>query len=148
MANEKYLVNVDKFRCGDESGLDRLGSDEPYWVFTAKSDSDKAHSMRSQVFGNVDSGDVRQFDTAKGHNIVWPSDGSAAGAPGPIGLSIQLWEKDRGDPDQVRKATETVLDIAGAVGPWIGIVPGLISNQIVKLIGDDLMGSHTLRCCQ
>lgn len=144
MANERYIVKVDKFRCADESGVDWLGSDEPYWVFTAKTDSGRARTTRSQVFSNVDSGDVRRFNTADSRNVVWPGNGAAGGAAGPVGLSIQLWEQDRGDPDKVRQVTETALDIAGAVYPWVTKVPDLVRNQIMNLISDDLMGSHTL----
>jgi hypothetical protein len=145
MTNERYVVKVDKFRCGDESGPDWSGSDEPYWVFTAKTDNTPARTTRSQVFGDVDSGDVRRFDTAGNRNVVWPADGTAGGATGPIGLSIQLWEHDQGEPDKVRAVTETTLTIAGAVLPWVNRVPGLIRDQIIKLFSDDVMGSHTMQ---
>ncbi|MGW6933532.1 hypothetical protein ACWGE0_25980 [Lentzea sp. NPDC054927] len=138
-------MKVDKFRCGDESGVDWFGSDEPYWVFTAKTDNDRARTTRSQVFSNVDSGDVRPFNTADNRNVVWPGNGAASGAAGPIGLSIQLWENDQGDPDKVRAVTETTLNIAGAVLPWVNLVPGLVREQIIDLIRDDVMGSHTLQ---
>jgi hypothetical protein len=143
MAN--YIVRAEKFRCDDESGFDIFGSDEPFWVFTAKTDAGGADTTRSEVFGDVDSGDTRRLDTKNNRNVVWPRRGQVTGAPGPIGLSIQLWESDQGNADDIAKQTEIALDIAaGTVAPWAGLVPGVVRNQIAKFLGDDLMGSRTV----
>ena len=111
MADPRYIVRAVKFVCVDESGFDFAGSDEPYWVFTARGADPVVHTTRSKVFGDVDSGDVRPFATENGRNVVWPRKGATAGAPGPIALSIQLWEADQGDPEEIAKQTERVFDL-------------------------------------
>ncbi len=35
MSDPRYLVRTIEFKCIDESGIDWIGSDEPYWIFTA-----------------------------------------------------------------------------------------------------------------
>ncbi len=141
-----YLVKALKFKAIDESGIDWMGSDEPLWVFTANS-AGQVSTCRSREFGDVDSGDTVTFDAANDKNTVWPSKGDAQGAPGPIGLAIQLWEIDLGDPDDITKKTEKALDLAQwapVVGSWVGKARGVIRDSLVNLIADDLMGSRTL----
>jgi hypothetical protein len=146
MSEPLYLVRAIKFVCVDESGPDWFGSDEPYWVFSARV-SERTNTSRSKVFGDVDSGDSRVFDADNGRNVVWPRRGVTAGAAGPIGLSIQLWEADGGDPDSVAKKTEQAFELASQaplVGDWVRRIPGIVRDQIAKLAGDDLMGSRTI----
>ena len=142
----KYVVKATKFRCGDESGPDWSGSDEPYWIFTAKV-RDETSTFRTKVFGNVDSGDSRQPFEDDG--IVWPSQGARGGEDGPIELSIQLWESDHGSADKVRAVTEGAIHAAALAGhPWLESVPSSVRNLIANNLGDDLMGSQTIAFSQ
>jgi|KBSSwiStaDraftv2_1062776.scaffolds.fasta_scaffold332884_1 hypothetical protein len=145
MAN--YTVRILNFKCVDESGFDFLGSDEPCWMFTARDNGGNSNTCRSKEFSNVDSGDVINFQTDNNRNVVWPKKGAAAGAPGPIGLSIQLWDIDQGNPDDIERKTERAFDLGSqvpVVGEWVRRVPSIVRDQISNFIGNDLMGSKTL----
>ena len=142
-----YVARVIKFECVDESGLDFIGSDEPYWVCTARDPDGTVHTTRSKVFSDVDSGETRRFPTENDRNLIWPKKGAVKGAVGPIALSIKLWEADQGDPDDIAKKTQEAFDLgsqAPIVGDWIRRVPNIVRDQIAKLAGDDLMGSKAL----
>jgi hypothetical protein len=107
----------------------------------------RVNTSRSQVFGDVDSGDSRRFESEGNRNVVWPRKGDSAGAPGPIALTIQLWESDQGDPDEIKKKTEQAFELGGNIpghGEWIKRVPPIVRDQLAKLIADDLMGSKSL----
>ena len=141
----RYAVRFVKFVCIDESGWDKAGSDEPYWVFTARANG-KSSTFRSQKYGNVDSGDTR----TAGY-VIWPANDATAGASGPIALSIQLWENDQGNPDNITRKTKDAFAKAENIpfyGEWIKLVPDIVRNYIAgyigKLLGDDLMGSWTV----
>jgi hypothetical protein len=142
-----YVVRTIKFVCVDESGVDFVGSDEPYWVFTARDSGGNVNTTRSKEFGDVDSGETRSFATDNNRNVIWPAKGAVKGAPGPIALSIQLWEADQGDHDAIAKQTEQLFNLgsqAPVVGEWINLVPQIVRDQISNFVGDDLMGSKTL----
>ena len=142
----KYTIQAVKFTCVDESGPDFFGSDEPLWVFTAKDPDGNVNTTRSKEFSDVDSGETRSF-AKNANSIIWPRKGATEGAPGPIGLTIQLWEIDQGDPDAIAKKTNQAFDLAGlapGIGPWVQKVPSVVRDQISKFIGNDLMGSKTL----
>jgi hypothetical protein len=143
----RYVMTAEKFRCGDESGLDFLGSDEPFWVFTGKDSSGNVNTHRSKTFGNVDSGDTRDFDSANGANVIWPKKGATRGDTGPIAVTVQVWERDQGNPDTVAQRTEQAFELAGqhpTHGEWVRRIPPIVKNQLVRLLADDLMGSATL----
>jgi|SRR5688572_733397 len=142
-----YVVRIIRFKCVDESGLDFLGSDEPFWVFTAKDPKGNVNTTRSKTFGSVDSGNVEKFETDNNRNIIWPKKGDTKGSPGPIGLSIQVWEKDQGNEDDIAAKTNKVFDLgskAPLVGDWVGLVGDLVRGKIASFIGNDLMGSTTV----
>lgn len=141
-----YTVKALKFKAVDESGIDWTGSDEPLWVFTANAGG-QVSTSRSKEFGDVDSGDTLNFDAAGDRNTVWPVEGDTQGAPGPIGLAIQLWEIDLGNGDDIAKKTEQAMDLAEwapVVGQWVGKARGVIRDSLNNLIADDLMGSRTM----
>lgn len=145
MAN--YVARITKFKCVDEAGLDILGSDEPFWMFTARDNNGAVHTTRSKEFGNVDSGDTRPFETDNNRNVIWPQKGFANGVPGPIALAIQLWDKDQGNLDDIKEKTEKAFDLgsqAPIAGEWVRRVPSIVRDKIASFIGDDLMGSKTL----
>ncbi len=145
MAN--YTVRILKFKCVDESGLDILGSDEPCWIFTARDDQGGVSTTRSKEFSNIDSGDVVKFLTDNNRNVIWPKKAAAGGASGPVALTIQLWDIDQGNPDEIERKTEKAFDLGSqvpVVGEWIRRVPSIVRDQIANFIGNDLMGSKTL----
>lgn len=142
-----YTVRIIKFKCVDESGIDFLGSDEPCWIFTAKDNQGVVSTCRSKEFSNVDSGNIEKFQTDNNRNVVWPRKGAAGGAPGPIALTVQLWDIDQGNPDDIERKTEKAFDLgaeAPVIGEWIRRVPSIVRDQISQFIGNDLMGSKTL----
>ncbi len=142
-----YTVRIIKFTCVDESGFDFVGSDEPFWIFTSRDASGTVSTTNSKEFGDVDSGETFKFATDNDRNVVWPKKGFKQGAPGPIAMSIQLWEHDQGDPNDVAAKTQKILDLgskAPVVGKWVSLVPSFVTDQLVNIIADDLMGSKTL----
>ena len=142
-----YTVRIIKFRCVDESGIDFLGSDEPCWIFTAKDDQGAVSTCRSKEFSNVDSGDTVRFQTDNNRNVVWPRKGAVGGGSAPIALTVQLWDIDQGNPDEIERKTEKAFDLgaeAPVIGEWVRRVPSVVRDQISQFIGDDLMGSKTL----
>lgn len=147
MSDPKYVVRAVKFKCVDESGADFLGSDEPFWVFSARDPGGRIHTTRSQEFKDVDSGEQRKFEAGNGQNVIWPRKGASSGDSGSIALSIQLWEADQGDHDAIARDTQKAFELGGlapVIGDWIRRVPGVVKDQIADFVGDDLMGSRTL----
>jgi hypothetical protein len=142
----RYTVRAVRFVAVDESGPDRLGSDEPFWVFTAADPNGEVHTVRSRVFGDVDSDETRTFASENSRNVVWPEKGDTNGSSGPIALTIQLWEQDQGDLDGIAKKTELAFAAAGKLPPlvWLSNVPSIVRDKIAKFIGNDLMGSKTI----
>jgi len=142
-----YIVRILRFKCVDESGMDFLGSDEPCWMFTARDDRGNVSTSRSKEFSNIDSGDTVDFQADNNRNVVWPKKGAASGAPPPIALSVQLWDIDQGNPDDIERKTEKAFDLgsqAPFIGEWVRRVPSIVRDQISNFIGNDLMGSKTL----
>jgi hypothetical protein len=143
-----YTVRAMRFKCVDESGIDFLGSDEPYWVFSAvNAQGTSVKTNRSKVFGDVDSGETKRFPVPNtGDNIVWPDKGVRGGAPGPIALSVQLWESDQGNPDKTAQVTNAAFLAAGVFPPtvWVNAIPNVVREKLIGFIADDIMGSRTI----
>ena len=146
----RYRVSAVSFKAVDESGIDWTGSDEPYWIFNTVSNG-AASTKSSPVFGDVDTGEVRYFNSTDG--CLWGCSGSI-GAPADfgLGLSIQLWEKDLGHVSQTlydtAKAFKTAGPILTAAGApaWVGVASstmGAAMNFILGWADDDLLGSNT-----
>lgn len=149
-ATPRYVVQLIRFKCVDESGFDRFGSDEPYWVTTAKQGSISVKTSTSEVFGNVDSGDTRRFSVKDRRNTVWPERGSTRGGVGAVSFSVQLWEDDiGGSVTEVVNKTVKVLDVVNEAGQPIGVaqwgpkVPPIVRRVLYNLFADDMMGSQT-----
>ncbi|MEJ2866630.1 hypothetical protein WCD74_02560 [Actinomycetospora sp. OC33-EN08] len=149
-----YTVRAMIFKCVDESGVDWTGSDEPYWVFSALDAAGTAlKTNRSKTFGDVDTGETKRFKSGPsgaGENIVWPDRGVGAGAPGPIALSIQLWDSDQGDPAKTEATTNAVFQAAALLPPtqWVSAVPAIVREKLIGFIADDMMGSRTILLSQ
>jgi hypothetical protein len=146
MEMAQYVMRIIKSDCVDASGVDFFGSDEPLWVFTARGRDGVVHTTRSKEFSNVDSGKTFDFATDNDRNIVWTRKGASKGASGPIALSIQLWDVDQGEPEEIAEKTKKAFDFGEqvpVVGEWIEKVPSVVRDGIAKFIGSDLMGSKT-----
>lgn len=139
-----YIVRALKFTCVDESGPDWGGSDDPYWIFTALDPAaQQVKTTRSRVFGEVGPGETRLFPT---NSVVWPKQGDIGGAPGPIALSVQLWEEDQGNAETTRKTTEKELASVGylpQVTDWAAQVASIVQLSIVGALADEIMGAKT-----
>lgn len=151
VASERYTIKATSFHCNDETGLDWTGSDEPYWIFGSLGDG-TAVTTRSQVFGDVDSGDSRNFAANEG--CIWGQNCAAQELPdGEIGTLIQLWEHDSSNPDQIRNgvaaafAAAAGILTASGVAAWVGAVVADVGAVVKWLLGaldDDHIADQTI----
>jgi hypothetical protein len=150
-AAKQYNVRALHFKAIDESGWDRAGSDEPYWVFSSVGSDGTSSTRHTKEFSNVDSGDVRDF--APGDRYIFPQPAGSAPAPTGIGMSFQVWESDQGSKATTVSKTGQYFQAAGAISAltpapaWVGVTLGYVgtaTNLIGQLLADDLMGSQTL----
>ncbi len=146
MNTPRYIVRAINFKCVDESGPDWSGSDEPYWIFTAKSEDVEPVTSASEEFGDVDSGNTRKFKASNNGNIYWPAKGAIGGKSGSIGLSVVLFEADQGNKEKMRKSIDTAFSVASlypGVGKFIAATPSIIKQGLASWVGDDYMGAET-----
>lgn len=146
----RYKVSAAQFKAIDESGADWTGSDEAYWVFSSVSTTGTAATRATQVYGSMDTGDTQSFGLAD--QCVWGCGQSGAPAPFGIGLSVQLWEQDLGDIDQIWHDTADFFQEAGPVledipiADWVGKASTAVGkglNFILNWAEDDLLGTNT-----
>jgi hypothetical protein len=137
-----YKLDAIKFRCIDESGIDWTGSDEPYFVFTTSLEQspERLTTVRSQEFGNVDSGDTRNFSPP----VVF-----ANNVPGGVAANVVVMEADNGNIDTVVSRINQALTAARwASKVWNGGVPGDIDKRILDYLrrwyNDDVLSQRTL----
>lgn len=139
-----YIVRALKFTCVADTGPDWGGTDDPYWIFTALDPgAQQTKTMRSGVFAEVIPGGTRLFPP---DSVVWPKQGDIDGAPGPIALSIQLWEKDQGNAEATRKTTEQELSAVGylpQLTDWAAQVASVVGLAVVGRVEDEVMGAKT-----
>ncbi len=93
----RYKIEAVRFKARDETGIDWPGSDE-VMVGTV----DAKGSTVSDEFGDIDSGDIGNFDPAKSC-IVAVRPGTVVlgktsvcddvGEPAPLGFEVEFWEK-------------------------------------------------------
>jgi hypothetical protein len=145
----RYTVKAVSFHANDESGVDWLGSDEPYWVFNGVGMPGTDLSTVSHTFGDIDSGDTAYFNAGEGCMYISCSGGAA---PVGMGFSVELWEHDLGQPQQTLANIAYVFHGLGGiiVGQgdelWLGTAANKIGDALDYLasIGDDdLLGSQT-----
>jgi len=77
---------------------------------------------------------------------VWPKQGDIDGAPGPIALSVQLWEEDQGNAEATRKTTEQELSAVGylpQVTDWAAQVASVVGLAVIGAVEDEVMGAKT-----
>jgi hypothetical protein len=149
-AQPRYTVKAVSFHAVDESGIDRLGSDEVYGVFSSVGTNPvTASTSTSHRFEDIDTGDTAAFDPMDG--CIYRT--CSLGGTAPIGLSIQLWEHDFGDVPAIVEHIATGFKTAGAIliftamPVWVSATAALIGftlDQVIKWAGDDLIGTQTL----
>ncbi len=149
-ATDPYAIRAIDFHCTDETGVDWLGSDEPYWIFGSVG-AGVAVTTRSHVFGDIDSGDDATFTGDEGW--IWSQTGGGAPLPdNEIGSLVELWEHDSGDPAKVQAAVGAAFAVAGAVlkisgvAAWIGAVVSGVGAAVTWLLGfldDDHIADQT-----
>jgi hypothetical protein len=134
-----YTIKATTFRCNDETGRDWLGSDEPYWIFGSLGDG-TAVTTRSQIFGDVDSGDTRTFADNEGR--LWGLNGAPQAFPETeIGVLISLFEHDHGDPTKIQAGFAAAFTAAAGilaatgVAAWIGAVVAGVGTALQWLLG-------------
>lgn len=95
---QRYKIEAIRFKARDESGFDRLGSDE----VMVKTEDANGWTVSKKI-GGIDSGDTHNFDPAKscivavrpGVVILGESSVCAqAGEPAPLRFQVEFWEKD------------------------------------------------------
>jgi hypothetical protein len=144
-ATSRYSIKATRFRCNEETGVDVFGADEPYWIFGALGGSNPVTS-RSQTFEGVDSGDTFSFPALDG--CIWGQSGTCAPQtmPEEVGVMVQLWEHDFGDPKAVQKAVAAAFAAAGSiltaagVTAWIAAVVsavGAVTDWLLGFLDDD-----------
>ena len=146
----KYKVKAVSFHANDETGIDLVGSDEPYWVFCGVGLEGTQHCSASHVFGGIDTGDTASFGSTEGCLYI-----SCAGGAAPLGMgfSVQAWESDEADvPGTLNSLSMAFHDIGGfVVGQgdpiWLGSALNKIGDAIdfIKSFvwADDLVGTQT-----
>ena len=140
----RYVITAGHFVCGDESGADWSGSDEVQWTFTTKFEGEEPVTHASREFGDVDSGDEREYTDNDGDIAPSRSDLSDSVAA-PVGVSIQLIEVDQGEDHQSTvERTFQAAALIPSVGVWVSQTPDIVKNQLVEMLDDDLMGSTTI----
>jgi hypothetical protein len=141
----RYTIKALSFRAVDETGVDWLGSDEPFWTFHSVGVEGTARSSASRVFGNIDTGNTASFGATEGCVYLGCLGGTA---PDGIGVSIQLWEKDLGYVNGTLSALATAFRGIGRVYPlneveWIGEATDKLAgvfDEINSWAADDLVG--------
>jgi len=137
--NPTYTLKAIRFRCNNETGTDWWGSDEPYWIFGSTAGGN-ATTTRSQTFGGIDTGDTASFSATDG--CLWGTDCAPHDFPGgQIGVHIELWEHDYGDPARIQAGVATAFAAAAGVlvalgvTAWIGAVVAGVGAIIAWLLG-------------
>jgi hypothetical protein len=148
--DDPFSIKATSFHCSDETGIDWLGSDEPYWIFGSIG-AGVAVTTKSRVFSDIDSGDNATFAADEGW--LWGQQGTAAPLPADdIGILISLWEHDDGDPTKVKAAVAGafaaaagILALSGAAS-WVGAVVagvGAVVQWLLSYLDDDHISDQT-----
>lgn len=136
-----YRVEMLRFKADDESGWDRLGSDEPYWVVSSVGPDGSNATRRTRTFQDVDSGDQRSFSGAD--RCVYPINCTAvrAGvAPGGIGVSIQLIEADSARASEVTAKLAAGFRTFGSIAAYGALYPDPEVSAGAKWVSDVAIG--------
>lgn len=148
--NPKFTIKATKFRCNTETGVSWWGSDEPYWIFGSLG-AGTAVTTRSQIFGDVDSGETRVFGANEG--CVWGQNCLPQDLPeGEVGSLVQLWAHDYGDSEKIRAGVAAAFAAAAGilaatgVAVWIAAVVagvGAVVQWLLGFLDDDHIADQT-----
>ncbi len=136
----RYVVKAKSFFTRDETGRDYTGSDEPYWIFSSHGNDGRTVTKSSHTFGDVDSGDTRTFRADEG--CLWSYVCTSTPAPRGIGFTVQLWEEELGQAEEVKANTKAAFADAGdvlALMPlpnWTKYLDDVVAF-VLSWIGDD-----------
>jgi hypothetical protein len=150
--NPRYTVKATSFKCNDRATDSIFGpSNEIYWIFGSLG-SGTAITTRSRIFGDVDSGEGRNFGATEG--CIWGQDCAAQDFPeGEIGSMIQLWEHDEGNVDKIQAgfaaafAAAAGILAATGVASWVGAVVagvGAVLQWLLGFLNDDHIADQTI----
>jgi len=150
-ASDPFRIKATSFHCTDETGIDWPGSDEVYFV-CASTAAGVSVSSRTHIFEDIDSGDNGTFGVNEGW--LWGHNGTPQPLPeGEIGVLIQAWEHDDGDPDKVQAEVAAAFAVAAAVltatgaAAWVGAVVagvGAVVKWLLGFLDDDHIGDTTI----
>jgi hypothetical protein len=146
----RYKVTASHFKAIDESGADWSGSDEAFWLFNSVGTSGTAATRATQVYGSMDTDDTQYFSLVD--QCVWGCGQAGAPAPFGIGLSVQLWEQDLGNVDEIWHDTAVFFKEAGPlledapIADWVGKASTAVGKGLDFILNwaeDDLLGTNT-----
>jgi hypothetical protein len=146
----RYKVSAANFKAIDESGADWTGSDEAFWLFSGVGTTGTGTTRATQVYGSMDSGDTQSFSVVD--QCAWGCSPVGSPAPFGIGLSVQLWEQDLGDIDDIWFKTADAFQTAGPIisttpaPSWVGPAVKAVGEGLELILNwaeDDLIGSQT-----
>ena len=124
----RFAVTAVQFKANDETGIDWLGSDEVYAVF---SDLNPNHYERvTSIYGDVDSGETWQFRDAD--RCIEPQP-NCTGGVGAVHFKMALWESDGGFQHGDLPGTTIILDTGAAT------FDDLIGNADVSISRNTLL---------
>jgi hypothetical protein len=145
----RFSIQAVSFRAVDETGWDGCcgvdPSDEPFFVWSStNTGTGAARTVRSAVFGDVDTGESFGFSPA----ICMVRD-CVNGVTGPIGLNTVVMENDFGDPATVQSYVSSAVTAAHWVARIFGYeVPSTYDNEIIGWLtswfGDDLVADRSV----
>jgi len=161
LAPNRYGVRYKGMHCIDETGWDRLGSDEVYIITSAvhitPDGQNEVETIRhpfqageSGVYGDVDSGETRVGPVAS----CWSA--LVADLDGGMSITTNVMEHDEGDPDAYRDEVDKAVKLAIAVAsyacpecaPILVLIDasGLVTDFFNWLLGtgDDVIGTSTV----
>ncbi len=161
----RYRVEMTRFKCRDETGVDFFGSDEVVFAATSFKNKKKRHSDMTKEFGNVDSGDSRDMGQAVGqcdprkrdphcHRVSflppsfgflmkYPEATPARGLKPPFSVAIVGFEIDSGNKKQIKQDVEDIADaieIAIQMGGGTAEIPSSAKRRIGQILGNDGLG--------
>ncbi|WP_406280765.1 hypothetical protein [Embleya sp. NBC_00896] len=150
-AGARFTIKAVSFRCVDRATDSIFGpSNEPYWIFGSLG-SGITVTTRSQVFGDVDSGETRTFGSSEG--CVWGQNCAPQALPqGEIGSLVSLFEHDEGDTAKIKAgfaaafAAASGILVASGVAAWVGaVVAGLggVLQWLLTFLDDDHIADNT-----
>lgn len=159
----RYRVEMTRFKCRDETGLDFLGSDEVVFSATSFKNKKKRHTDVTKEFGNIDTGDTRGMGAPVGRCdpndrdphclripivnegllVKYPEATPARGLKAPFSVLVTGHEIDRGNRKRVKQDVADIADIVEAASEVAGRpieIPSRVKSRISRILGNDGLG--------